>query len=660
MSVNQPEFWNRVARRLGWALMFALVLLLLQSAFWSERVPFVLKVAVGVLALFAALRPGDALVVVAGLVPLGHVLTTRIWNAYPFALAEALVLAFFAGYLWHERRSFEKTAIVDGMFLSSALFSLVIFASCLVRLAELQVWHDYPLRYASSFVVFLATQYLTALPDPRPWVDGRTFVSTAALLLEGIALFLCARTLCSRQPALAHSVTNVVVMAGVALALLSFYEPLTLGLSTNQSLPTAVDRVARWASPGIPSLDSAGPYFMLVAFIAIGTAAISWTHLIPGLLAGVICIAGLWLTHTRSAIVAGLATTAASVAWWAAARARWFSPLRTLLVTAVVALAVGVSVVIYNPSSVLGAQGNRSLYERVLLSGTALRMMAAEPLFGVGVNQYEFRYREFAPPEMLLQNITYNAHNYFLWIGAELGILGLGFFVWLVGEAFAVVWTQLNLRRSDYWFHGASAGIIAFVITWSIGQPLGIPQIAYSFWIVFGVVTTSSLANPEAVRPVRRYPLFARLSLAAVIVLIVGSVPLRAHRAVSQIDLSRVSYGFYNANEADNRAFRWAGPRVRFYRRSSVKAINIPLAAKLRDTPKGADIDILLNGRLAHHVELRDKAWHDIQVNAPDSTEPFWQVDLKITPIDVPAGLEDARRRVAVGEISVEERQEEP
>jgi O-antigen ligase len=659
ISSSRFEFWNRIARRFGWMLTLALVLLMLRSAFSSEQVPFALKMIVGGLALLAALRPGDALIVVAGLVPLANVLTRRIWSAYAFALSEALVLAFIAGYLWHERRSFGKTAAPDGMYLASRLFSLLILASCLVQLAELQTWHNYPLLYASGFISFLANDYLTPNLDPRPWVDGRTFVTTAALLLEGIALLSCSRTLCGRQCVRAHSVTNVIVMAGVGVALLSLYEPMRVALSTNQSLAAAVASVARWSSPAIPSLNSAGAYFMLIAFVAIGTAAASRTTLIPGILASLISILGLWLTNTRTAIVAGLATTAAAAAWRMAGRVRWLSSLQTALLAAGVALVVGVSVVAYNPSYILGAQGNQSLYERVLLSETALRMMAASPLFGVGPSRFELAYRHFAVPELLQQNITYNPHNYFLWIGAELGVIGLVLFVWLIGQAFAVVWRQLAFRPSDYWLLATSAGLVAFVISWSGTQPLDVPQVAYTFWILLGVVTGYSIADPGAARPLRRYPTSARLALAAAVVLIAGSVPIRAHRAVSQIDLSRVSYGFYNSGSADGREFRWAGPRARFYHRSSVKAIRIPLAAKLPDTPNGADVDILVNGRVAHHIELRDKAWHDVRVNAPDSTDPFWQVDLEITPIDVPADLEDARRRVSIGEISVEARQED-
>ena len=652
MSLEHNPRWSLVVRRVGWALSLALVLLLLQSAFWSERVPVVLKVAVAGLAILAAVRPGHALLLVAGFVPFGHFLITRVWDAYPFALSEALVLAFLTGYLWHRRpQRSEISAPPDGLNLPAKLFALVVLGSSLVQLAELQVWHDFPLRYAESFADFLVTDYLATMLDPRPWVDGRTFVSTAALLLEGLALSLCARTLCRQQPALARRLTNAIVTAGTAVALLGFYSVLALAVRTGEPILGLIDS-NRWASPALLSLNTAGAYFVLVAFIAMGTAVASRTH-VPGLLAAVICVIALWLTRTRSAIVAGLAITAAGTVWLAASRLRSASVLRTTIVAGLVAFGLTLYVVVSNPLHVLASGGSVSLHHRVLSAETALRMIATSPLVGIGTGRYAMRYPEFASAELLALYAHNDAHNYFLWIGAELGLLGLGLFLWFLFAAVARGWSQLRARRSDYWFLGTFAGLLAFMVTWTIGQPLSIPHVAYTFWIVLGLTVAHPTGDMHGVSG-GHLRLLRRVAAVATVTLIVGSVPIRAYRARSEIDLSRVRYGFYNAGTANGRDFQWAGPRVRLFKRSSVKAINIPLAAKLPDTPHGADVDILVNGLVARHIELRDKEWHDIRVTAPASAEPFWQVDLHITPIDVPADLEDARRRVCIAEISVD------
>lgn len=656
--------WSRVARRVGWALTIALVILLIQSTFWDARVPWALKLAVAAVAVLSAWRPADGLLVVAGLVPFGHVLVTSVWQAYPFALAEALVLAFLAGYLWRQRPgALEASAPRDHLAVPSRLFALVVLASCLVQFAVLQVWHDYPLQYAASFIDYLATGYLTTVLDPRPWVDGRGFVWTAAMLLEGVALLRCASALCRRQPALARRLTTVMIAAGVGVAVLSFYEPVATAWSLSQ--PIASILAVRRGSPAIPSINTGGPYFMLLAFVAIGTAAAARADRFPGLMAGVICIGAMWLTQTRSSIIAGLAVLAAVAVWLTMARGLRLRPLRAVAIAGVAAIAVGVSLVVFRPLSVFVSGANRwtastSLYYRFLLSETAWRMTLSHPLFGVGVGQYEQSYRAFSSPELLAVHPINNAHNYFLWTSAELGLVGIAIFLWILGATLARCWSQIRVHQLDYWLLGTFAGLVAFIITWVIGQPLAVPQVAYTFWIMLGLLAGCSTDPAPAAAAGRRQPLPARIALAATVILVLGSVPIRAERAIADVDLSRVVYGFYNSNRADNRDFRWAGPRATFFVRRSVRAINVPLAAKLPDTPDGAQVDILVDGRPADRVMLRDRDWHDIAVNAPLSARPFWRVDLHVTPNGPSASLPENRRRVAVAEIAATRRQEDP
>jgi len=653
--------WSRVARRVGWALTLALVILLIQSTFWDARVPWALKLAVAAVAVLSAWRPADGLLAVAGLVPFGHVLVTSVWRVYPFALAEALVLAFLAGYLWrHRPGALEAGAPPDHLAVPSRLFALVVLASCLVQLAVLQVWHDYPLRYAASFVDYLATGYLTTVLDPRPWVDGRGFVWTAAMLLEGVALLRCASALCRKQPALARRLTAVMIAAGVCVAVLSFYEPITWALSFGQ--PIASIWAIRRGSPAIPSINTGGPYFMLLAFVAIGTAAASRVYLVPGLMAGVICIGAMWLTQTRSSIVAGLAVLAAVAVWLAMARGLRLRSSRAVAIAGVVAIAVGVCLVVYRPLYVFASGVNRfsagtSLYYRLLMSETAVRIFLSHPFFGVGVGQYELSYRNFSTPELLAVLPIANAHNYFLWVSAELGLVGIAIFLWILGATLARSWSQIRVHQLDYWLLGTFVGLVAFIITWVIGQPLGVPQVAYTFWIMLGLLAGSSTNTAPPAVGGRRQLLLRRIALAATILFVLGSVSIRADRAVADVDLSRVLYGFYNSNRADNRDFRWAGPRATFFMSRSVRAINVPLAAKLPDTADGAQVDILVDGRLADRIMLSDRDWHDIGVNAPQSGQRFWRVDLRVTPNGPSANLPENRRRVAVAEIAVTQQQ---
>ena len=410
----------------------------------------------------------------------------------------------------------------------------------------------------------------------------------------------------------------------------------------------------RWPSAAIPSVDTVGVYFVLVAFAAIGIAAASWAARLPALMAFAVIVGGLWLSQTRSAIVAAIMVGAASGVWVCGVRICRWSPIRTLLLSMIVAIGVGGIIIVFNPLHLLASGGDRSLHFRSMFAKTAVRMTATAPLLGVGVGQYEVEYPDFASPELLRSYARNNAHDYFLWIAAELGLVGLGLFSWLIAAALVDGWREVRARTNDYRLLGLLAGLVAFIVTWTVGQPLGIPQVAYTFWIALGAATSVRAGAKREVSAGRVRTAIGRIAIAAFVVFIVASVPVRARSAIATIDLSRVSYGFYDSGTTN---FRWAGPRATFFVRASVRTIVIPLAALPPFMPAGAQVDIRVDGREAQKVTLPDQEWQLVTIRTPigaGSTRPYWQVDLYVQPIAAPSNASDTDRRIAVGDLTRE------
>ena len=81
----------------GAVALAAVTLVLFQSLFWAAHVPWLLKVGVAAVAVVSVVSPPSGLLVVAGLSPLGYMLTTRVTDAYPARLTEAIALAFLRG-----------------------------------------------------------------------------------------------------------------------------------------------------------------------------------------------------------------------------------------------------------------------------------------------------------------------------------------------------------------------------------------------------------------------------------------------------------------------------------------------------------------------------------------------------------------------------------
>lgn len=638
-------------RRLLWTFSLLVVLWLLQSALWTSRLPLSIRFVVAAVAVAAAVAPGPALVAVAFLAPLGYALVTTLWGVYPFALPEALVLAFFAGYLWSQRRQFVSPITTDDRLrLPTILFGGVVLGSCVVQLTILQTWHDYPLPYAVDLARFLRTDYMTDLPDPRPWVDGRGFLAVPALLLEGIALMRCCRRLCTDQPALTRRLTTALVAAGAVAAVLGLLEPLGAARNSHQPLWHVLTS-HRWSTPAVPSINTAGPFFLLLGFLAVAGAVQARSRRWLWTIGAIMAFGGMWLTQTRSAIVAGLVVATALAVWMFGARSRRLPSTYVAAATVTVAIVVGLVIVFVNPGHILARGVQRSLLFRVRFAETGFRMLASAPLTGIGVGQYEVRYADFAAPAVLeMDPRANNAHNYLLWIAAEMGLLGLGSFLWLLVAALKESW--LSLLAAPHWPRRlALAGLTAFLITWSIGQPIGIPQVAFTFWIVLGMLSAPEAGtNPRVASVQPRRWLGAAVS--AMLLVVAASLPGRVQRQAADIDMSRVSYGFHDAGTApDQGPFRWAGPELTFHMRPSIGAVEVPLAALLPTTPNGVRVRIWVDGQPAGTEWLEPQQWRTIRLSPPAPTSTYWRVEMQVTPIGVRSRTTDADRRIAVGEI---------
>ena len=191
--------------------------------------------AIAAIAVLTAIRPGHMLLVVAGLTPFCNALTTRVWNIYYVGLAEALILAFLGGYVASRWRAHPPKRSL-GLAVPVWFFACVVITSCVVQIVVVRFWHDYPAPFAWDSLGFLTREYLTTVRDIRPWVDPYGFVSTAALLLEGPAVFLAAVGLCREYQWLRTPFVRIVIIAGAGAATLTFANLAAEGLATGDWL----------------------------------------------------------------------------------------------------------------------------------------------------------------------------------------------------------------------------------------------------------------------------------------------------------------------------------------------------------------------------------------------------------------------------------------
>lgn len=108
----------------------------------------------------------------------------------------------------------------------------------------------------------------------------------------------------------------------------------------------------------------------------------------------------------------------------------------------------------------------------------ALNIIKTNPLLGVGINNYTEVMHEYDTTDIKLTSITrHQVHNIFLQIAAEMGIMGLAIFIWLV---LMVYKEGLSYIKSS---EGTMSGIVVGIIAGT------------SAFLIHGLVDAASLGN---------------------------------------------------------------------------------------------------------------------------------------------------------------------
>jgi O-antigen ligase len=100
--------------------------------------------------------------------------------------------------------------------------------------------------------------------------------------------------------------------------------------------------------------------------------------------------------------------------------------------------------------------------DRVAMLREGVRMIAADPLTGMGPNMVERQYIRFRDPEAV-ERINPHLHNVPLQIAAERGLPALGAWLWFVGSAAAGLWGLLRNGRHRF-LAAAGLGAVAAML----------------------------------------------------------------------------------------------------------------------------------------------------------------------------------------------------
>jgi O-antigen ligase len=617
---NPPSIAWRLPSRLAMAAapLALSLLLLVANIVWPIKAIVAITLAVTLAA------PASGLLMVALTAPLGQLIAPAIGYS-DFRIGEAIVIAFLAGWLLRglqDRPGPRLPAAIAG-----GLFSAAVLASIAGLAWQLRA---YPAAFSGA--IDRLTHIYFFVVDPIGVVDG-------ARLLEGIGLGAATIMLFRRRPSLAMTLPAALAASAAIGALSSVL--LWRGIGTAEAL--ARYRMIGYRISGhIGDVNAAGSYFAMMVCAALGMSVRErgfrraiWLGLAAA--SGV----GLWFSESRSALGAAGLVIALAATWAASSRFRPRSRVAVLGTVLVGLLAVAlVRAQRLDTDPTYRGGGFRSQFVQ-----TSLRMIRARPLFGVGEGQYYQASPLFLSPQLAWNYGAENAHNFFLQVGGELGVVGLGLFAIALGVALVRAGRALGHSPRDTRLLGMTGGVVAFLITSFTGHPFLISEVVYPFWMVCGLMSAlagSTLLDRAAeagAPPLESPPAWPRRAVAAAAAILISS-PVLAARSVLSPPESRAVDGLYGWETLeDGTRFRWTGEYASVFVPADVTRVEIPVRLPTDGRsirPMGVEVNI---SGVSQGRTMVDARWAVLSLPLPAAVPPsrFKRIDLKVDRVWQPA-----------------------
>lgn len=131
--------------------------------------------------------------------------------------------------------------------------------------------------------------------------------------------------------------------------------------------------------------------------------------------------------------------------------------------------------------------------DRIAIFRNSLNMIKAHPLIGVGANTYMKNYKFYKESPEYRNIVTSDylyAHNNFLHMAAELGLIGLSVFIWLLYKLFkesARIYRGLDEGFFKTVLLSLSACLLAFLVNGLTESSMYSSRVAIIFWYLMGL-----------------------------------------------------------------------------------------------------------------------------------------------------------------------------
>lgn len=276
--------------------------------------------------------------------------------------------------------------------------------------------------------------------------------------------------------------------------------------------------------------------------------------------------------------------------------------------------------------------------DRFPLIVQAVNMTKDYPLSGIGLGTFYFElsnfYRIYVADLSSILSYLDMAHNYYLQISSELGLIGLFFVLWMIVLIIKTIWEGIKIPfiNGDRWlFYGISSGLVSILIFFVFESLLMFFEVNLIYWFAVGILYTIATKQKKGDS---LFPNRALLGWGIVLVIFAVSLTYSSTHSLSAPNRQRLigweyTYGYYQEET-------WPEGKVRWTERKSLREIevkssvlSINLFCGHPDVQKmPVQADLWINNSHVGRVTFFKNGWKDVNIHL--SHEKGKKVRLKI------------------------------
>lgn len=281
---------------------------------------------------------------------------------------------------------------------------------------------------------------------------------------------------------------------------------------------------------------------------------------------------------------------------------------------------------------------------RQYLWKAAFHMIKEFPLNGIGVGSFMIElpnyyqkynifpvkspsYYQTAPAHDVLID---TAGNYYLHVGAELGMIGLflfcSIFYLLLRRIFLNNFRRKIVFDGSYFIAGLSAGIFSIIVIFFLGIHTINFEIQLAFWLMIGLFfTLDPSENKKASFTLRKKIAFGSIIMVFAVSHLWNSTHSLSLQSRS-LDLGLIqSFGLYQIEKMNGKEFRWSGKNAGLPVVVKKPILIIPILAShpdIQEKPIHVEVyytkDLFKSLKLIRKIILNENRWQEIELDLSD------------------------------------------